>query len=622
MAQIRRMMERVYTLTYRLRTPEDELVSNQSHEIQLKSGPSEGLVSLVNIDSNRAREVLNLKVAADLDAYTELKPILNLLIIIDWVVRESGNFSSVFQGNVQLPVKTLVPKSTFISHSVCSKVQQQLKDMLSVSYIQEWCGSLMACCKFLFTFELRQKYFNCTAFSRVHMHDFLRTLNAQSSSTSRGGAEPSERGLRVKKARLRISRDKILNSAYKIFEEHAAGNRTIEIEYFGEQGIGLGPTQEFFTLLSKELLRKDLGLWREEYRNWSNDKDGVVLDINVPDSNQNNQQDFDYRHVYAPFGLFPRPLLPNKQAEEKSVMQGFRLLGQLVAKALMDRRLLDLPLNRVFWKVVLGKMIDIHDVQEVDPNLGKSLLRMWDAYKKARADASDVVLLDGVRVEDLCCTWVLPGNDEYELCESGTSRLVDSGNLEEYIQSVVRAVLVDGVHGQINAFRKGFDQVFSLDSLKLFYEDEIDILLCGCGERWSVDSLQTSVQFDHGYTASSKHIKWLLEVMEGFTMLEQRKFLSFITGCPRLPPGGLQNLYPRLTVVRKQSMFSDTGNSPLSTPASEEGKFGMSGMYDHDLPSVMTCAHYLKLPPYSSKDVLKKRLLFAITEGQGSFDLS
>jgi len=36
----------------------------------------------------------------------------------------------------------------------------------------------------------------------------------------------------------------------------------------------------------------------------------------------------------------------------------------------------------------------------------------------------------------------------------------------------------------------------------------------------------------------------------------------------------------------------------------------------------MTCASYLKMPPYSSREVLRERLLFAITEGKGSFHLS
>lgn len=43
---------------------------------------------------------------------------------------------------------------------------------------------------------------------------------------------------------------------------------------------------------------------------------------------------------------------------------------------------------------------------------------------------------------------------------------------------------------------------------------------------------------------------------------------------------------------------------------------------DDYLPSVMTCVNYLKLPDYSSIDILKKRLFTAIKEGQGAFHLS
>ncbi|KAK1397664.1 hypothetical protein POM88_007527 [Heracleum sosnowskyi] len=32
----------------------------------------------------------------------------------------------------------------------------------------------------------------------------------------------------------------------------------------------------------------------------------------------------------------------------------------------------------------------------------------------------------------------------------------------------------------------------------------------------------------------------------------------------------------------------------------------------------MTCANYLKLPPYSTKDVMYKKLIYAISEGHGS----
>lgn len=49
---------------------------------------------------------------------------------------------------------------------------------------------------------------------------------------------------------------------------------------------------------------------------------------------------------------------------------------------------------------------------------------------------------------------------------------------------------------------------------------------------------------------------------------------------------------------------------------------GEAGAQDKELPSVMTCANYIKLPQYSSKEVCLRQLRLAITEGQGSFDLS
>lgn len=65
---------------------------------------------------------------------------------------------------------------------------------------------------------------------------------------------------------------------------------------------------------------------------------------------------------------------------------------------------------------------------------------------------------------------------------------------------------------------------------------------------------------------------------------------------------GFRGLNPPLTVVRKPH------EAPLTA--------------DDYLPSVMTCVNYLKLPDYSSKDVMREKLRVAIKEGVGSFHLS
>ena len=62
----------------------------------------------------------------------------------------------------------------------------------------------------------------------------------------------------------------------------------------------------------------------------------------------------------APLGLFPRPWPPNADASEGSqfskAIEYFRLVGRVMAKALQDGRLLDLPLSTAFYKLVIGQV--------------------------------------------------------------------------------------------------------------------------------------------------------------------------------------------------------------------------------------------------------------------------
>lgn len=77
-------------------------------------------------------------------------------------------------------------------------------------------------------------------------------------------------------------------------------------------------------------------------------------------------------------------------------------------------------------------------------------------------------------------------------------------------------------------------------------------------------------------------------------------------------------------MVRKHMSSSNEGQlgSSLGSHSGSLGRQSSMSAVDGDLPSVMTCANYLKLPPYSGKAIMEARLLFAIREGQGSFDLS
>ena len=114
-----------------------------------------------------------------------------------------------------------------------------------------------------------------------------------------------------------------------------------------------------------------------------------------------------------------------------------------------------------------------------------------------------------------------------------------------------------------------------------------------------------------------------MHILADFDSEEQRQILKFVTGAPRLPPGGLSALNPKLTIVRK-NFSSANRDSAGNTPRSESLHTPVNELVleNYDLPSVMTCANYVKLPPYTSQAVMREKLMYAMREGQHSFNLS
>lgn len=128
-----------------------------------------------------------------------------------------------------------------------------------------------------------------------------------------------------------------------------------------------------------------------------------------------------------------------------------------------------------------------------------------------------------------------------------------------------------------------------------------------------------SIKADHGFNMDSRSVKNLLQTMSELTLPERRDFLQFTTGSPKLPIGGKQ-FFEQLT---KLSLTYSTGFkslTPMFTVVCKPSEPPYTS--DDYLPSVMTCVNYLKLPDYTSLDVMRRRMNTAIKEGQGAFHLS
>lgn len=96
----------------------------------------------------------------------------------------------------------------------------------------------------------------------------------------------------------------------------------------------------------------------------------------------------------------------------------------------------------------------------------------------------------------------------------------------------------------------GFNLVFPLNTLAIFTPDELNQLISGdtSPNKWTYEELLTAFEPAAGYTRQSTGYLMLLEVLSNFTGLERKRFVTFVTGSPNLPPGGFRNLHPKIRV--------------------------------------------------------------------------
>ncbi|CEP60902.1 putative ubiquitin-protein ligase UFD4 LALA0_S02e02278g [Lachancea lanzarotensis] len=469
--------------------------------------------------------------------------------------------------------KSSLGSESFINSKISAKLSCQLDEPLIVASgcIPEWCTVVTQQYPFLFPLELRMFYLQSTSFGYARLIQIWK---------DRMGGDKGERGENVlhqlgrpTRHKLKISRDNMFLSALKIFSKYGSSPNILEIEYLEEVGTGLGPTMEFYAIISREFAKKSLGLWRSDQYPL-NKQDELVEGL-----------------------LFPAPLRASK--DQKGTLELFKQLGAFVARSMLDNRILDFRFNVAFFELAHlyadGENLSLDQIgptfslmHKVDPQLTKSLQFLLE-HK------------DNDILESLSLTFRLPGYD-LDLIPNGTNFAVTKDNLTEYIDLVIDQMLGAGVEKQIRSFTDGFSQAFPYRSLLILTPEELTELFGRVEEDWSPETLLAHVEADHGYTQDSDIIHDLISLMTSFSAQERRFFLQFLTGSPKLPLGGFKSLSPKLTVVRKHTEENMTA--------------------DEYLPSVMTCANYLKLPMYSDRDILRSRIIQAMTEGSGAFLLS
>ncbi|KAM4708479.1 E3 ubiquitin-protein ligase NEDD4-like isoform 3-T3 [Discoglossus pictus] len=321
------------------------------------------------------------------------------------------------------------------------------------------------------------------------------------------------------------------------------------IEFEAEKGLDYGGVaREWFFLLSKEMFNPYYGLF--EY----SATDNYTLQIN-PNSGLCNEDHLSY----------------------------FTFIGRIAGLAVFHGKLLDGFFIRPFYKMMLGKQITLKDMESVDSEYYNSL--KWILEN----DPTELDLRFCIDEENFGQTY------QVDLKPNGSEMVVTNDNKREYIDLVIQWRFVNRVQKQMNAFLEGFTELIPIDLIKIFDENELELLMCGLGDV-DVNDWRQHTLYKNGYCPNHPVIQWYWKAVLLMDAEKRIRLLQFVTGTSRVPMNGFAELYgsngPQLFTI-------ELWGSP------------------DKLPRAHTCFNRLDLPPYDSFEDLREKLLMAVENAQG-----
>jgi len=167
------------------------------------------------------------------------------------------------------------------------------------------------------------------------------------------------------------------------------------------------------------------------------------------------------------------------------------------------------------------------------------------------------------------------------------------------------------------AIQCGIATIIPYQKLSLWTWYELEKNICG-NPGFDVQVLKKHTLYKNGLKMNHRLVIWLWEILDTFQIKEKQRFLRFVWGRTRLPltEEGWRNQH--FVVCLRHS--SDSQNMNNTNGENENDSLVGIGAVakrqqreNASLPEAHTCFWQLDLPSYSNREVMKERLLFAIT---------
>lgn len=183
-----------------------------------------------------------------------------------------------------------------------------------------------------------------------------------------------------------------------------------------------------------------------------------------------------------------------------------------------------------------------------------------------------------------------------ELIAGGSKKKVTGENKEQYLNALAHYRLASKVTKEIDAFKRGLNEIVPEELFTSFEENELELLICGRSEFDVEDLKENSIRDWSWGITPNKLFSWFCTAVSNMNDDERARLLQFTTGSSLLPHGGFKALNPKFKI----------------SISNEYGK----------LPKAHTCFNTIVLADNSSYEDFERALRTGITEGAEGFSFT
>ena len=203
------------------------------------------------------------------------------------------------------------------------------------------------------------------------------------------------------------------------------------------------------------------------------------------------------------YKFLPDPSMTEDELYYKQALA--RMMGVVIGKGVFDRIPLGLYLTRCIWRQVLGQTPIMGDLYSYDRDIYKSCMDILATPEPEEMGLNFTYLVPHPRLPP----------QEVELKAGGRDIQLTASNRQEWVDLLVKYLLVDSCRPFVEVVRQQINQVFPIRILEVLEPHELESLING-PPHINVREWRQSTLY-RGYKEGEKQVQWFWQYVEGLS---------------------------------------------------------------------------------------------------------